>query len=146
MVKLKNEVTGFIYDSCHGHVKNIFTKPQTQIDIDVINMFIDEDDVLFTDNEDINNRLMIGNNPYIIEITSLDNKKNYRIGYTFFENDMIEVDEYYRKESVIYFSNYDNLKVFMKMENKYSPRYIKNFKESKRNIVFRKVIIFSSGL
>ena len=55
MVKLKNEVTGFIYDSCHGHVKNIFTKPQTQIDIDVINMFIDEDDVLFTDNEDINN-------------------------------------------------------------------------------------------
>ena len=61
------------------------------------------------DNEDINNRLMIGNNPYIIEITSLDNKKNYRIGYTFFENDMIEVDEYYRKESVIYFSNYDNL-------------------------------------
>ena len=55
MVKLKNEVTGFIYESCHGYVKNIFTKPQTQIDIDVINMFIDEDDVLFTDNEDINN-------------------------------------------------------------------------------------------
>ena len=50
MVKLKNEVTGFIYDSIYGYVKTVFNQP-----INENLMLVSEDDVLFSDNEDINN-------------------------------------------------------------------------------------------
>ena len=54
MVKLKNEVTGFIYDSEYGNVQKIFTEPLTEKEIKLINKVLSEDDVLFTDNSDIN--------------------------------------------------------------------------------------------
>ena len=49
MLKLKNEVTGFIYDSIYGYVKTVFTKP-----INPELMLVSEDDVLFSDNKLIN--------------------------------------------------------------------------------------------
>ena len=54
MVKLKNGVTGFIYDSEYGNVQKIFTEPLTEKEIKLISKVLSEDDVLFTDNEDIN--------------------------------------------------------------------------------------------
>jgi hypothetical protein len=55
MLKLKDGVTGFIYDSCHGMVTKVFTQPLTQDKIETIWEVIDEDEVLFMDNETINN-------------------------------------------------------------------------------------------
>jgi len=49
MLKLKEGVTGFIYDSVHGFVKTVFTKP-----INAELMLIDEDDILFSNNEIVN--------------------------------------------------------------------------------------------
>ena len=54
MVKLKNGVTGFTYDSEYGNVQKIFNQPLTENEIKLINEVLSEDDVLFTDNEDIN--------------------------------------------------------------------------------------------
>ena len=54
MVKLKNGVTGFTYDSCYGNVQEIFTQPLTEKEVKLINKVLSEDDILFTDNEDIN--------------------------------------------------------------------------------------------
>ena len=54
MVKLKNGVTGFTYDSCYGNVQEIFTQPLTENEVKLINKVLCEDDILFTDNEDIN--------------------------------------------------------------------------------------------
>ena len=54
MVKLKNGVTGFTYDSEYGNVQEIFNQPLTEKEIKLINKVLSEDDVLFTDNEDIN--------------------------------------------------------------------------------------------
>jgi hypothetical protein len=54
MIKLKEGVTGFIYDSCHGNVQEIFTESLTENEIKLINKVLSEYDVLFTDNEDIN--------------------------------------------------------------------------------------------
>ena len=54
MVKLKNGVTGFTYDSEYGNVQKIFNQPLTENEIKLINKVLSEDDVLFTDNEDIN--------------------------------------------------------------------------------------------
>jgi hypothetical protein len=54
MVKLKNGVTGFTYDSCYGNVQEIFTQPLTENEVKLINKVLSEDDILFTDNEDIN--------------------------------------------------------------------------------------------
>ena len=54
MVKLKNGVTGFTYDSEYGNVQEIFTQPLTEKEIKLIERVLSEDDVLFTDNEDIN--------------------------------------------------------------------------------------------
>ncbi len=52
MVKLKNEVTGFIYDSVYGYVKTVFNQPINE------NLILtSEDDVLFSDNETINEML-----------------------------------------------------------------------------------------
>ena len=54
MIKLKEGVTGFIYDSEYGNVQEIFTQPLTENEIKLINKVLSEYDVLFTDNEDIN--------------------------------------------------------------------------------------------
>jgi hypothetical protein len=52
MVKLKNGVTGFIYDSVYGYVKTVFNQPINE------NLILtSEDDVLFSDNETINEML-----------------------------------------------------------------------------------------
>jgi hypothetical protein len=49
MVKLKNEVTGFIYDSIYGYVKTVFNQPINE------NLILtSEDDVLFTSNDSLN--------------------------------------------------------------------------------------------
>ena len=54
MVKLKENVFGFTYDSEYGNVQKIFTQPLTKNEIKLVNKVLSEDDVLFTDNEDIN--------------------------------------------------------------------------------------------
>jgi hypothetical protein len=59
MVKLKNGVTGFTYDSEYGNVQKIFTQPLTEKEIKLIEKVLSEDDVLFTDNEDINDMFEI---------------------------------------------------------------------------------------
>lgn len=48
MVKLKDGVTGFTYDSCYGNVQEIFTQPLTEKEIKLIERVLSEDDVLFT--------------------------------------------------------------------------------------------------
>jgi len=59
--------------------------------------------------DEINNRLFMVKNAFIIEITSLDNKKNYRKGYSYFSNNLVEIDKYYTQDDLIYFSTYENL-------------------------------------
>jgi len=54
MVKLKNGVTGFTYDSCYGNVQEIFTQPLTEKEIKLIERVLSEDDVLFTSNDSLN--------------------------------------------------------------------------------------------
>jgi hypothetical protein len=54
MLKLKVNVFGFIYDSVYGYVNEIFTQPLTENEINLINRVLNEDDVLFIDNESIN--------------------------------------------------------------------------------------------
>jgi hypothetical protein len=53
MVKLKNGVTGFTYDSCYGNVQEIFTQPLTEKEIKLIERVLSEDDVLFTSNDSL---------------------------------------------------------------------------------------------
>ena len=53
MVKLKNGVTGFTYDSCYGNVQEIFTQPLTEKEIKLIERVLSEDDVLFTNNDSL---------------------------------------------------------------------------------------------
>ncbi len=54
MIKLKEGVTGFIYDSCHGNVQEIFTESLTENEIKLINKVLSEYDVLFTSNDNVN--------------------------------------------------------------------------------------------
>lgn len=53
MVKLKNKVKGFIYDTCHGQVKKVFTE-LTEQEIKTINKVLSEDDMLITESDDLN--------------------------------------------------------------------------------------------
>ena len=53
MVKLKNGVTGFTYDSCYGNVQEIFTQPLTEKEIKLIERVLSEDDILFTNNDSL---------------------------------------------------------------------------------------------
>ena len=53
MIKLKNEVKGFIYDTCYGHVKKVFNS-LTEQEIQTINKILDEDDMLITENDNLN--------------------------------------------------------------------------------------------
>ena len=59
MLKLKENVTGFIYDSVYGYVKEIFTQSLTENEIKLIGKVLNEDDILFTDNESINSMFEI---------------------------------------------------------------------------------------
>jgi hypothetical protein len=53
MVKLKNGVTGFTYDSEYGNVQKIFTQPLTEKEIKLIERVLSEDDILFTNNDSL---------------------------------------------------------------------------------------------
>jgi hypothetical protein len=53
MVKLKNGVTGFTYDSEYGNVQKIFTQPLTEKEIKLIERVLSEDDILFTSNDSL---------------------------------------------------------------------------------------------
>ena len=55
MLKLKNGVSGFIYDSCHGFVTKVYYEPLTEDKIETINEVIDDSSMLFTNDDDINN-------------------------------------------------------------------------------------------
>jgi len=48
MVKLKPGITGFIYDSCNGIIKNVTT---TEVDMKTVKQMLDEDDVYITDQD-----------------------------------------------------------------------------------------------
>ena len=54
MVQLKPGITGFIYDSTYGCVEKVFTKSLTDIEINTIDDVINENSILFTTNEAIN--------------------------------------------------------------------------------------------
>ncbi len=53
MVKLKKEVKGFIYDTCNGYVKKVFNS-LTEQEVKTINKVLNEDDMLITENDDLN--------------------------------------------------------------------------------------------
>jgi hypothetical protein len=53
MLEFKENVFGFVYDSSIGNVKKIYNKQLTEYEIELINEVLDEDDVLFTNIEDI---------------------------------------------------------------------------------------------
>jgi hypothetical protein len=48
MVQLKQGITGFIYDSSNGNIKNITT---TEVDMKTVKQMLDEDDVYITDQD-----------------------------------------------------------------------------------------------
>lgn len=48
MVRLKQGITGFIYDSSNGNIKNITT---IEVDMKTIKQVLDEDDVYITDQD-----------------------------------------------------------------------------------------------
>lgn len=48
MVRLKQGITGFIYDSSNGTIKNITTE---EVDMKTIKQILDEDDVYITDQD-----------------------------------------------------------------------------------------------
>jgi len=54
MVKLKEGVTGFIYDSSNGMVIKVFYSDLTPDKIETINEVIDDDACLIINNEDVN--------------------------------------------------------------------------------------------
>ena len=54
MLVFKNNVQGFIYDSVYGRVTKIYNEPLSEEKIEIINETLDEDDVLFTDIDFIN--------------------------------------------------------------------------------------------
>ena len=54
MVRLKNGVSGFIYDSEYGEVVKIYKQPLSEEKIETINEVLGEDDILFTVNDSLN--------------------------------------------------------------------------------------------
>ena len=47
MLKLKDSVTGFVYESQHGYVKSIITQP-------ISGLIVIDDDDMFVDDENVN--------------------------------------------------------------------------------------------
>jgi hypothetical protein len=66
MLKLKDNVTGFIYEGIHGYVKKTFNDNLTEKEIKGINRVLGEDDVL-VDNDNVNE---------LFEITSKEGLEN----------------------------------------------------------------------
>jgi hypothetical protein len=64
MLVLKENITGFIYDSVYGRVTKIYNEPLSEEKIEMINETLDEDDILFSDIESIN------------EMFTIDSKEN----------------------------------------------------------------------
>ncbi len=58
MVRLKQGITGFIYDSSNGTIKNITTE---EVDMKTIKQILDEDDVYIT-NQDADELFMFESN------------------------------------------------------------------------------------
>lgn len=54
MLKFKENVYGFIYDSVDGTVTEVYNEPLTEKEIFLINNVLGEDVCLFTDIEDCN--------------------------------------------------------------------------------------------
>ena len=54
MVRLKQGVTGFIFETIHGCVEKIFTEPITTEQKKGILIALDDDSILLDDNDDIN--------------------------------------------------------------------------------------------
>lgn len=54
MLVFKNNVQGFIYDSVYGRVTKIYNEPLSEEKIEMINEILDENNVLFTDIDFIN--------------------------------------------------------------------------------------------
>jgi hypothetical protein len=54
MVKLKNEVKGFIYDTCYGEVKKVFNTSLTKQEIKTIEKVMSDDDMLVIESDDLN--------------------------------------------------------------------------------------------
>ena len=59
MIKFKSEVKGFIYDTCYGNVKKVFTE-LTEQEIEIINKVLHEDDMLITESSDVNELFEFG--------------------------------------------------------------------------------------
>ena len=59
MLKLKENVSGFIYDSCHGKVTQIFSNP-----VNVFTLQVAEDEV-FVDNDFVNELFEITNHQHL---------------------------------------------------------------------------------
>ena len=67
MLKFKENVYGFVYDSSIGSVKKIYNRQLTEDEIELINEVISEDDVLLTNIEDVRE---------LFEITSKEHLKS----------------------------------------------------------------------
>jgi hypothetical protein len=53
-VKFKDNVYGFIYDSCYGQVNKVFTEPLTEKELKLVESVVGEYDCLFTDIKSVN--------------------------------------------------------------------------------------------
>ena len=62
MLKLKENVFGFVYDSCHGTIVEVCTEY-----VDVENIVLNDDDYVFVYNENVNN---------LFEISSKEDLEN----------------------------------------------------------------------
>jgi hypothetical protein len=67
MLKFKENVYGFVYDSSIGSVKKIYNRQLTEDEIELINEVISEDDVLLTNIESVRE---------LFEITSKEHLKS----------------------------------------------------------------------
>jgi hypothetical protein len=67
MLRFKENVYGFIYDSSFGNVKKIYNRQLNENEIELINEVISEDDVLLTNIEDVRE---------LFEITSKEHLKS----------------------------------------------------------------------
>jgi hypothetical protein len=72
MLVFKENVYGFVYDSSIGNVDKIYNKPLTENEIKLINEVLSEDDVLFTNIEDVRD---------MFEITSKEDLEDDEEGF-----------------------------------------------------------------
>jgi len=65
-LKFVDGVYGFIYDSVHGYVSEVFREPISEIELKAINKVIGSDDLVF----------VVGNENDIVEMWDLENYPN----------------------------------------------------------------------